>query len=73
MDDSDIQAAKDDLARRRAWLEQHEKEFEDQYAFMRPRLNKLRLDILELWKFRIEIDEWELEQLTKDFEEDEDS
>jgi hypothetical protein len=57
-----IEDAKDRLANQRAKLDQREKMFEDQYPMMHPRINLMRLHDLEVWRFNIEIDEWELEE-----------
>lgn len=56
-----IAECQDWLAIRRAWLDQKEKQFEEQYSFVPPHVNRGRLEDLEIWKFRIEIHEWELE------------
>lgn len=71
MDPKDrIEFRKDHLAKRRAWLDQQEKRFNDQYAFMSPEINRRRLDDLETWRFRLEIYEWELDEFIKVCEED---
>lgn len=59
------------IARRKARLDQRQKEFEDQYSACCPHLNLFRMDWLEVEKFRIEISEWELEQTIKEWEENE--
>lgn len=57
-----IERRKDIIARLRARLDQREKQFENQYDMVHPMCNLERMDDLEVWKFRIEIAEWELEQ-----------
>lgn len=66
--DEEIQTRKDTLARKRAMLDQMEKIFEDQYPFKYPRVNLWRLDDLRVREFELEIDRWELEELTKEGE-----
>lgn len=64
LDDADrIQTAKEQLAARKALFEQNEKRIQEQYAWYPPAVNLFRLDRLEREKFRIEIDEYELETL----------
>jgi hypothetical protein len=60
-DPEKIEDAKDRLANQRAKLDQHEKMFEAQYPIVHPRINLMRLRDLEVWRFSIEIGEWELE------------
>lgn len=57
------------LARRRARLDQQQKQFEAQYDMMLPSVNKKRLEDLEVWKFEIEFHEWELDRFIRDGEE----
>jgi hypothetical protein len=59
-DEELIQLRKEWLARRKARLDQLEKKFQDQYPVVSPRTNEMRLNDLEAWKFEIEINEWEL-------------
>lgn len=62
IDEETIEACREWLAARKAWVDQKEKQFEDQYPMVSPPLNRMRFDDLEIWKFQIEINEWELEQ-----------
>lgn len=63
MDDQEkIENTKNRLAKQRAKLDQREKMFEEQYPMMHPRINLMRLHDLEVWRFSIEIGEWELEE-----------
>ncbi len=67
MDNSEkVEDAKDRLVNRRARLAQKEKQFEKQYDLAHPRVNLKRLSDLEVWKFQIEMSEWEIEQLKED-------
>jgi len=67
MDKSEkVEDAKDRLANRRARLAQKEKQYERQYDLAHSRVNLTRLSDLEVWKFQIEMSEWELEQLKED-------
>lgn len=56
-----IKECRDWLARRKAWIDQREKKFEDQYPMVPPHINRKRLEDLEAWKFELEVHEWELE------------
>lgn len=67
-----IQECKEWLARRKAWVDQKEKQFEAQYGFYPARINRERLEDLEIWKFQIEIHEYELEETIKWMEDQED-
>jgi hypothetical protein len=58
-----IQECREWLARRKAFVDQREKQFNDQYPMARPDVNRKRLDDLEAMKFEIEVHEWELEQI----------
>lgn len=66
-----IEARKDWLANRRAWLDQKKRMFEGQYHETHPRANENRLNDIEAWAFRIAIDEWELEEAIRAWEEEE--
>lgn len=63
-----VQACKEWLARRKAWIDQKEKQFSDQYPVIAPSLNRKRLEDLEAWKFSIEVHEWELGEFIKSHE-----
>lgn len=65
-----IQECREWIARRRAGLDQKKKEFEDCYPLTEPKHNKARLDALEAREFWIDIHEWELEELIKALEEE---
>lgn len=65
MDDQEKAEKLEWLAARRAWLDQKQKQFDEQYPTVHPRLNRQRLDDLEAWRFEIEIHEWELENPSK--------
>lgn len=58
-----IKELQEDLAAQRAWVDQRQKQFDGQYDRWMPFINQKRLDDLEVWKFEIEIAEWELQQL----------
>lgn len=61
---------KDDIARRRAWLAQLTKRFEQHYDMMSPSTNLSRMNDLEVWKFRVEIDAWTLDTPIQSVEEE---
>lgn len=67
-----VRACQEWLARRKAWIDQKEKQFEDQYPMIAPDLNRRRFEDLEAWKFVVEVHEWELEEYIKKHEESED-
>lgn len=60
------------LARRKAKIDQREKQFQDQYPLMSPRINRQRSEDLAAWQFEIELNEYELGGFIKDYLEDED-
>jgi hypothetical protein len=62
-----INECKDWIAARRAWLDQIEKRFEDQYPMCHPHFNRFRLEDIEAQRFRIEIHEYELEALVNEY------
>jgi hypothetical protein len=64
-----INECKDWIASRKAWIDQVEKRFEDQYPNCHPYLNRFRLEDIEAQRFRIEIHEYELEQLVQEYQE----
>lgn len=66
--DEYVTACREWLARRKAWLAQREKQFEDQYPFMSPSLNLKRHDDIQAWKFELEVHEWELEEIIRTHE-----
>jgi hypothetical protein len=70
-ENEEIEDGKERIARRRAWLDQRKKQFEDQYPVTHPRINQMRLEDLEAWEFRLEVDEWELNQRIQNLEEEE--
>lgn len=59
------------LARRKAWLDQRKKQFEDEYPSRTPQINLQRMHDLEAWEFAIEVHEHELEEYINWPEEDE--
>lgn len=61
MEDDLTRRRREWIARRRARIDQMQKQFEDQYPFVPARINLRRIEDLEAWKFEIEINEWELE------------
>jgi hypothetical protein len=58
-----VQECREWLARHKAWLDQREKQFEDQYPMAHPDLNRQRLEDLDAWKFKIAVHEWELQRI----------
>lgn len=71
MDDNEkIEVCKDWIATRRAWLDQREKWFEEQYPLVHPFANMGRLNDLEVERFRLAIHEYELDGFLKSAEED---
>lgn len=63
MDQDRIKKCREWIARRTAELDQKTKEFEDQYPFCTPDVNKARMDSLEAKRFWVDIHLWELEQM----------
>lgn len=63
-----IQECLEWLARRKAWIDQKEKQFHDQYPLVSPETNRKRLNDLEAWKFNIQVHEWELDGFIHDGE-----
>lgn len=55
------------IARRKAFIDQRKKEFEDRYPSTFPRINRIRLDDLEAWQLEIEFNEYELGGFIKDY------
>lgn len=55
------------IARHKAQLDQHQKQFEDQYVSLSPRANRWRLEDLEARRFEIEIHEYELGGVIKSY------
>lgn len=68
-----VTACREWLARRKAWIDQMEKMFEEQYPMMPPRSNRKRLHDLEAWKFEVEVHEWELGEIIRQHEESEEA
>lgn len=62
-----IQECLEWLARRKAWVDQREKMFEDQYPMLPPRSNRFRQEDLAAWKLEIEFNEYELGGFIKDY------
>jgi hypothetical protein len=58
-----IEDGKDRLAIRRAWLDQKRKQFEQQYDIVSPRINKARLEDLEVWELRFEMYAWDIQSI----------
>lgn len=76
MNDSEwIALCKDWLARNTARLDQLQKKYENQFPVLSPETNLKRMDDLEVQRFGIEINRWELEETIKDldYEEDDES
>lgn len=57
-----IKACREWISARTAWIDQKQKQFEDQYPLASPQTNEARLNDLEIWKFALEIKRWEFEQ-----------
>ena len=63
MDPQKVKLCREWIARRTAQLEQYQKQYEDQYPFVSPEVNRKRLDDLEATRFWIDIHRWELNQM----------
>lgn len=55
------------IARRKARLDQWEKQYQDAYPHMSSELNLVRLENIEAWKLAIEVHEYELGGFIKDY------
>lgn len=62
-----IQECLEWIARRKAFLDQRKKMFDDQYPTRTPIANRLRLITLEKMEFEIQIHEYELGGFIKDY------
>jgi len=63
--DAKIEIAKNEIAVRKATLDQQKKRVEEHYSFAMPETNLSRLDSITAMEFRIQVDEWELEQVIR--------
>ncbi len=55
-------STQDQVTLQRAQLDQKEKQFERQYDVVSPKINLLRMGDLEVWAFRIELMEWNIDK-----------
>lgn len=62
-----IEACLEWLARHKAFLDQREKQFDDQYPMVPARVNRRRLADIEAKKLEIEVHEYELGGFIKDY------
>lgn len=62
-----IQACLEWLARRKAWVDQKQKMFDDQYPMLHPDSNRSRYEDLDAWQLEIEVNEYELGGFIKDY------
>ena len=69
-DEEYVRLCREWIARRKAIVDQKEKQFNDQYPMVNPKINRKRLEDLEAWKFEIDFNEWELGEIVKDMEEE---